>query len=375
MEIKAAIKSPYVHFYEDFLEEYDHDLRRSLGVFYTPLPIVKFIIRGVDSLLRNEFRRCGGLANKDVIALDFATGTGTFLLEMYKTVLDATNADESTRIKIIRDHLLKNFYGFEYMVPPYVIAHLILSDFLKEYTGYVLQETEHFGVFLTNTLESTLLEKNVPELFDATRESPQNKDKRLLVIVGNPPYGPGPSKIAVQKIKNSNPLTVPKTSNHLGMGYSTKSQTKTPGLLDEYKQIEGVPLKERNLNPLNDDYVKFIRFAQKKMEAVSEGIVAIVTNNGFLDNVTFRGMRYSLLKTFDQIRILNLHGNVRKKEKKPDGSEDAKVFEITVGVCIVFFIKNAMLKRGVFYEDLFGSREEKYRFLLEYDLGIKEGES
>jgi predicted helicase len=173
-----------------------------------------------------------------------------------------------------------------------------------------------------------------PSLFDLPSAT-GNKD--WLVIVGNPPY-------------------------------NISSRTKTHGFLDEYKQIDGVPLGERNWRPLNDDYVKFIRFAQKKMGGVKEGIVALITNNGFLQNVTFRGMRASLLKTFDQIRILNLHGNYKKQRKNKSGGKDENVFDVTLGICITFFIKNAKLPKGVFYEEILGSRDEKYRYLLDNSL-------
>lgn len=334
------IKDPYVYFYEDFLKGYDNELRRSMGVYYTPLPLVQFMVRGVDSLLRKEFGLKDGLAHENVTALDFATGTGTFLVEMFRTVLDSLPAQSGKRNLVIKNHLLKHFYGFEYMIAPYTIAHLKLSEFLKE-NGYTFEPQERVGVFLTNTLESTLSEKEAPLLFSSLSkekvEAQRIKDKELLVIIGNPPY-------------------------------NCESRTKTPGLLDAYKQIDGVPLKERNPKTLNDDYVKFIRFAQQKMDQVKEGIVAVVTNNAFLDNVTFRGMRASLLKTFDQIKILNLHGNARKKEKAPDGGKDENVFGIQLGTCITFFVKNPQGEKGVFYEEVFGKQSEKFRYLQSYTL-------
>lgn len=327
------IKDPYVYFYEDFLKGYDNELRRSMGVYYTPLPLVQFMVRGVDSLLRKEFGLKDGLAHENVTALDFATGTGTFLVEMFRTVLDSLPAQSGKRNLVIKNHLLKHFYGFEYMIAPYTIAHLKLSEFLKE-NGYTFGPQERVGVFLTNTLESTLSEKEAPLLFGSLSkekaEAQRIKDKELLGIIGNPPY-------------------------------NCESRTKTPGLLDAYKQIDGIPLKERNPKTLNDDYVKFIRFAQQKMDQVKEGVVAVVTNNAFLANVTFRGMRAYLLKTFDQIKILDLHGNATKNEKAPGGGHDENVFDIKLGVCVTFFIKRAHVKRGVFYAELFGGQAEKFQ--------------
>jgi len=156
------------------------------------------------------------------------------------------------------------------------------------------------------------------------------KEKDILVIVGNPPY-------------------------------SAVSRNDTPGLINAYKEIDGKPLNERK-HWLNDDYVKFIRFAQEKMDKVEEGIVGVITNHGFLDNPTFRGMRQSLMKTFAQIYTLNLHGSVTKREKGPNGSTDENVFDIKQGVCITFFVKKKGLDPKICYADLWGKRDEKFRF-------------
>jgi Predicted helicase len=326
-------KDPYIYFYEDFLTEFDNDLRRQMGVYYTPLPIVRFIIQGVEDILQGTFEIKDGFANSKVTALDFATGTGTFLIELFRHALQNLPKDSGKRNHIIKSHLLQDFYGFEYMIAPYTIAHLKLSEFLKE-EGYELQSDDRLGVYLTNTLESLENEDNqlIPGLsaLNAEGEKAQEiKKQDILVIVGNPPY-------------------------------SGVSRNDTPGLIDAYKYVEGKSINEKK-HWLNDDYVKFIRFAQQKMDAVSEGVVGIITNHGFLDNPTFRGMRASLLETFDQIYIVNLHGNAKKKEVCPDGSKDENIFDIQMGTCITFFIKKPGVKKGVFYTDLWGSREGKFK--------------
>lgn len=329
------IKDPYVYFYEDFLQEYDPELRRIMGVYYTPIPIVKFIINSVEDILKETFKIEHGFADRNVTALDFATGTGTFLVEMFKNVLSALPIDSGKRNFVIQNHLLKNFYGFEYMIAPYAIAHIKLSEFLKE-QGYELKDHERLGVYLTNTLEpaeKSSTQFSLPGLDSLDRESEEAREikkKTILVIVGNPPY-------------------------------SGVSRHHTPGLIEPYKQVDGKPLNEKK-TWLNDDYVKFIRFAQNKMDQVEEGIVGIITNHGFLNNPTFRGMRQSLMNTFQQIYTLDLHGNSKRLEKCPDGSKDENVFDIQQGVCITFFIKKKGIETKILHADLWGNRDNKFRF-------------
>jgi hypothetical protein len=333
--IQIIEKDPYVHFYEDFLKEYDNKLRREMGVYYTPLPIVKFIVKGIGHILKKTFGLKQGLADKKVTALDFAVGTGTFLIEVFEQILAELPLNSGKLNDTVKHHLLQNFYGFEFMIAPYTIAHLKLSEFLKE-KGYVLNKEERLGVYLTNTLESLNTDQpSLPGLNSLTEEgieSQKVKKKPILVILGNPPY-------------------------------SGVSRNNTPGLIDAYKEIDGKPLNEKK-HWLNDDYVKFIRFAELKMSNVSEGVFGVITNNGFLDNPTFRGMRASLLKTFDQIFIINLHGNAKKKETCLDGSKDQNVFDIQQGVCITFFVKKKEVKKEIFYTDWQGMREDKYRKCL-----------
>lgn len=326
---------PYLYFYEDFLAAYDAKLRESRGVYYTPSPVVKFIVRAVDDLLRRDFGLSNGLAETDAVtALDFAAGTGTFMLEMMRTVL--AGAPPARRNMLTHGHILENFYGFELIMAPYVIAHLKLSQFLAD-NDVPLTQDDSINIFLTNTLEriSKQIElPMMPRLAEEANRAQQVKDSPVLVICGNPPY-------------------------------SVASQNKgewIANLIETYKHMDGKKLREQNLKILQDDYVKFIRFAQWKMEKVDRGIVAIITNHGFLDNLTFRGMRRSLLNTFDTLYFIDLHGNANKRETAPDGGKDENVFDIRQGVAISLLVKNAQVQtKGVFHADLYGERTAKYK--------------
>ena len=333
---------PYIYFYENFLATYNAKLRKSRGVYYTPPPVVKFIVGAVDDLLKSEFALPGGLAEADAVTtLDFAAGTGTFMLEMIRCVLQG--ASPARRDILAHGHILKNFYGFELLMAPYAIAHLKLSQFLAD-NGVPLQEDERINIFLTNTLEPVSNQVELPmmpKLAEDVNRAQKIKDTPVLVITGNPPYSI--------------------TSQNKGEWISK--------LIDSYKQINGKKLQESNLKVLLDDYVKFIRFAQWKMKNVDRGIVAIITNHGFLDNPTFRGMRKSLLDTFDALYFLDLHGNANKKEKAPDGSKDENVFDIRQGVAISLLVKNSKAKKkGVFRADLYGKRVDKYKTFLDNDI-------
>ena len=343
---------PYIYFYENFLAAYDAKLRERRGVYYTPPPVVKFIVRAVDDLLRRDFGLSDGLAETDkVTALDFAAGTGTFMLEMMRTVLaDSTPA---RRNMLTHGHILKNFYGFELLMAPYAIAHLKLSQFLAD-KGVPLEEGERINIFLTNTLdhreksEKPLEEQmelrgliGMSELAKDVQRAQEVKDSPVLVITGNPPY----------------------------LIHSLNTGEWIVDLINSYKQINGEKLKEQNLKVLLDDYVKFFRFAQWKMESAEHGIVAIITNHGFLDNPTFRAMRKSLLDSFDTLYFLDLHGNANKKETAPDGGKDENVFDIRQGVAISILVKNPKSKqKGIFHADFYGKRDEKYNACLENDI-------
>lgn len=338
-EARLFERDPYVYFYEDFLAHYDRETRESRGVYYTPPPVVNFIIRAVDDILVDLFDIQDGLADrKRVTVLDFACGTGTFLLEVFQRVFDRLGRDSGKADPMVREHLLRNVFGFEFLIAPYTIAHLKLSQYLEE-RKHPLKSGERLQIFLTNTLEPIDVQPNllVPALSDEAKHAQEVKDKPILVITGNPPYS-GLSR---------------------NMGEAAKA------LIDRYKYVDGEHFGERK-HWLHDDYVKFIAFAQKKMDEVPEGVVGIITNHSFLDNPTFRGMRQSLMQTFDRIHVLNLHGNSKKKERAPDGGLDENVFDIQQGVAISLFVKKADLpenKKGVWYADLWGERLPKYGFL------------
>ena len=333
---------PYVYFYENFLAAYDAKQRERRGVYYTPPAVVKFIVRAVDDLLRDDFGLKDGLAETNTVtALDFAAGTGTFMLEMFRTVLN--DKPPSRRDMLTHSHLLKNFYGFELLMAPYAIAHLKLSQFLAD-NEVPLNTGERINILLTNTLEQ--ISKQValpmmPKLAQEANRAQAIKESPVLVITGNPPYS----------------------------GVSQNKGAWIGGLIETYKLVDGEPLGERNPKWLQDDYVKFIRFAQWKMEQVERGVVAIITNHGFLDNPTFRGMRQSLSATFDALYFLDLHGNAKKKETAPDGGRDENIFDIQQGVAVSILIKNPKTKnKGVFHADLWGSRTDKYAACMEHSL-------
>ena len=330
-------KDPYVYFYEDFLRAYDKATRKARGVYYTPPPVVNFIVRAVDDILKDSFGIGHGLADrKRVTVLDFATGTGTFLLEVLHQIFETVS--EGVRAKIVQEHVLKNLYGFEYLIAPYTIAHLKLSQFLHD-KGYAMQPGERLNIYLTNTLEPIEPQGNLllPALSREVKAAQAVKEQPILVITGNPPYS----------------------------GHSKNTGAWITDLIDTYKTVDGKPLGEKNPKWLQDDYVKFIRFAQWKMEQVEEGVVGIITNHSFLDNPTFRGMRQSLMQTFHRIYVLDLHGNAKKKERTPEGDKDENVFDIEQGVAISLLVKKQGLSRAVHHAELWGTRKEKYRALLE----------
>ncbi len=359
---------PYLNFYETFLSKYDAKLRESRGVYYTPPPVVKFIVRAADDLLRRDFAMPDGLAQNGVVALDFAAGTGTFMLEMARAVFAGKSA--AKRDILAREHFLPNFYGFELMASPYVISHLKLSRFLAE-NDVALQNGERIKIYLANTLEkidAQIESAFMPELAKEAKEAQTVKDSPVLVIVGNPPYsGHSQNKSAEQyerehkRIKGKRVMGVRDTwIGGLLRGFD--GDVKIGG---GYYEVDGKPLGEKNPKWLQDDYVKFLRFAQWKMDAVERGIVAVITNHGFLDNPTFRGMRQSLLSTFDALYFLDLHGNSKKKERAPDGGKDENVFDIQQGVAVSLLVKNpAAKKKGVFHKDLWGMRKEKNKACL-----------
>ena len=356
-------KDPYMHFYETFLSYYNPELREKRGVYYTPQSVVDFIINSIDLILKKDFNKVKGfgdaLNQKDSITLlDFATGTGTFLLDSFRKALSYYDKNSA---KYKPEELINKFYGFEFMIAPYTIAHLKLSQTLKEEFNYTLDDNERLNIFLTNTLETINIKEEkekfsiLVDLIKETELAQETKDKNILIITGNPPYsGASANKgIFEEEIRSE----------------YKDSLEKEPLAIIRNGKIE----KEKNPKWLLDDYVKFIRFAEMKLNKQKEGgIFGFISNNSFLDNPTFRGMRYSLLKSFDKIYILDLHGNVRKKEISPDGSKDENVFDIMQGVSINIFVRYSNLGDSnlakVYHYDLFGKREDKYKFLFDNNL-------
>ncbi len=340
-------RDPVVHFYETFLAEYDPKTREKRGVYYTPEPVVSYIVRSLHQILKDYFGQEDGFATSSVRVLDPAAGTLTFLAEAAK--LAATEFEnkygEGGKKELIHDHILNDFYAFELMMAPYAIGHLKMA-FLLEELGYRLKPDERFKLYLTNTLEMKELEQSkLPGMSSLSEESRLagivKKETPILVVLGNPPYS----------------------------GHSTNIGPWITDILKDYYKVDGKPLGEKNTKWLQDDYVKFIRFAQWKIEQTGSGVLGFITNHAWLDSPTFRGMRASILKTFDEIYILNLHGSTLMKEKTLKGSKDENVFDIQPGVAITLAIKSSNLKeKKVFCADRRGLRNEKYSWLNENDI-------
>ncbi len=349
-------EDPIVHFYETFLAEYDPEERKERGVYYTPQPVVNYIVKSIHKLLKSRFGLIDGLANDSVTLLDPAAGTLTFPATAIKLAVKEHEKYGSGAIEeFIRKHILQHFYAFEFMLAPYAIGHIRIGFLLNE-LGYQMREGERFQLYLTNTLDDKEVKSTaMPILGELSKENREaNKIKNsvpILVILGNPPYK------AISA--NTNEWTEELLRND-------KDKVQS------YYKVDGNPLKEKNPKWLQDDYVKFLRFAQWKIHKTGHGIVGMITNHSYLDNPTFRGMRQSLLKTFDEIYILNLHGNTLKKETPPDGGKDENVFDIKQGVAIGLFIKTGQKSESeyakVFYADLWGTRDFKYEWLSEHDV-------
>jgi len=359
-------EDPILHFYETFLSEYDPKTRERRGVYYTPTAVVSFIVRSLDIVLKEKFARTDGLADRSVKVLDPAAGTLTFIAAACRLAFKNYTAQYGlgTASDFVRSHLLKNFYAFELMMAPYAIGHLKMSYVLEE-MGYQLDaKHERFPLYLTNTLEMEEIgQSNLPGIATLAEESRQagiiKKETPILVILGNPPYS-GHSANLSEKI-----ITVVQNEKEV----KRKIKTWIGAQIDTYKYVDGKPLGERNPKWLQDDYVKFIRFAQHKIDQNGEGVVGMITNHGYLDNPTFRGMRRSLMNSFNEIYILDLHGNTLKKEKCPDGSKDENVFDIMQGVAIALFIKKKNEKDcRIFHADMWGLRDTKYDKLGQKDI-------
>ncbi|GAA7631672.1 DNA methyltransferase [Helicobacter pylori] len=391
-------KDPYLHFYETFLSAYDPKLRESKGVYYTPDSVVKFIINALDSLLKTHFKDAplglkSALDNENIKLLDFATGTGTFLLEAFRKALEMRKtSDGGTSTKEDKyQNLLKQFYGFEYLIAPYAIAHLNLSQAFKEEFKKPLKENDALKIILTNTLiqpSEIAAYRGLQPIFETELKSAQEikKDENILIITGNPPYSGASSNKGLfewevkatygiepefQTIEVEKNVKLTDKIKTLLSSVQIQKQSGSKNALKELKNLHSKYKlqNEKNSKWLLDDYVKFMRFAQNKIESLGHGLFGFISNNAFLDNPTFRGLRRSLLECYDELYILNLHGNARKKEKTPQGVKDENVFNIMQGVSINLFVKKAQTtKPKIHYYDVYGQRAEKYAFLVRHDL-------
>ncbi|GAA7070761.1 DNA methyltransferase [Helicobacter pylori] len=391
-------KDPYLHFYETFLSAYDPKLREKKGVYYTPDSVVKFIINALDSLLKTHFKDAplglkSALDNENIKLLDFATGTGTFLLEAFRKALEVRKTSDggiSTKEDKYQN-LLKQFYGFEYLIAPYAIAHLNLSQAFKEEFKKPLKENDALQIILTNTLiqpSEIAAYRGLQPIFEKELKSAQDikKDEKILIITGNPPYSGASSNEGLfewevkatygiepefQTIEIEKKVKLTDKIKTLLKNIQTQKQGGSKEALKELKKLHSKYKLQDEKNPkwILDDYVKFMRFAQNKIESLGHGIFGFISNNAFLDNPTFRGLRRSLLECYDELYILNLHGNARKKEKTPQGADDENVFNIKQGVSINLFVKKAQTtKQKIHYYDVYGQRAEKYAFLAQHDI-------
>ena len=374
---------PMIHFYEDFLRYYDPKQKKACGVYYTPEPVVHFIVNAVDEILKSRFNLSDGLADTSKVTirqtsnlytdnrtkdhkryenreyhkvqiLDPATGTGTFLAEVVRKIYSGMENQKGAWQNYVEEHLLPRLNGFEFMMAPYAVAHLKLDMVLAQ-TGYKARQDKRLRIFLTNSLEEC--DHDTGTLFaqwlaqEASEANLVKRDTPVMVMIGNPPY-------------------------------SVSSSNKS-AWIQELSETYKKNLNEKNIQPLSDDYIKFIRLGHYYVEKNGEGILAYISNNSFIDGIIHRQMRKALMETFDEIYILDLHGNYRKQETALDGSKDENVFDIMQGVSINIFVKKghhfgendkiqsviATLAEGkqslarVYHYELFGKRFEKYAFL------------
>ncbi len=375
-------EDPVIHFYELFLHSYNKQLKIQRGVFYTPQPVVSYIVRSVHELLQTEFGLADGLADittwgemlkkhpglklppltdeaneKRTISpdepfvqiLDPATGTATFLVEVidiiHRTLVAKWKQQRLTDAQqqaawndYVPKHLLPRLHAFELMMAPYAIAHMKIGLKLAE-TGYRFGSEERARIYLTNALEPWV--RQLPLIgFDALAHEAAavneiKRHKRFTVVIGNPPYA----------------------------GVSANHGEWITGLIDAYRFVDGQPLKEKKVW-LKNDYVKFLRLSQLTVDTSGSGIVGMITDHSYLDSPTFRGLRNSLLRSFTDVRLLNLHGNSKRRESTPSGGSDENVFDITQGVSIGLFIQNERKDRSSLYADVWGERPQKYAKLL-----------
>lgn len=331
-------EDPVVHFYETFLAAYDPKMRKVRGVYYTPEPVVSYIVRSIDHILKSRFNRSKGLADENTMILDPATGTATFLYFIIDQIHREFAKQAGAWDDYVAKHLLNRIFGFELLMAPYSVAHLKIGMQLQE-TGYKFGSDQRLGIFLTNTLEEAA--KKSEQLFanwisDEANAAAGIKSRRpIMVVTGNPPYSS-----------------------------SMCESAWIMGKIAEFKR----GLNEQKAD-LNREEWKFLRFAQWRLEQTGHGILAFIINNTFLDAITHRKMRECLCNAFNNLYILNLHGSSKKKEVSPDGNKDENVFDIQQGVAIAIFIKQPDQKGYcIQYADVWGLRENKYRVLLETDI-------
>ncbi len=370
----TARNDPFLHFYETFLAEYNPAKRKARGVWYTPEPVVNFIVRAVDDVLKTEFGLPLGLADTSKITIDWdtgqtdakgnrtttkkqvhrvqildpATGTGTFLAEAIKQIAGQVKGiAPGMWSNYVEQDLIPRIHGFELLMASYAMCHMKLDMMLTD-LGYIPSSAPpRLGVYLTNSLEEG--EEVTQNLFaqwlanEAKSASEIKRQMPIMCVIGNPPYSG--------------------ISQNMGAWIVDK--------IEDYKYVDGVHFGERK-HWLHDDYVKFIRLAEHMIDKNGEGVLGFITNHGYLDNPTFRGMRHHLLETFDKIYVLDLHGNSKKREVSPDGSSDKNVFDIQQGVAIIIAVKKTPSLAGrnkdkkttatladVYHAELWGTRESK----------------
>lgn len=349
-----------VHFYETFLAAYDPKVRELRGVYYTPEAVVRFIVESVDHVLKTDLDIPDGLADSVMLpavgrevpqhrltVLDPATGTGTFLYSVIDKVRETFTSGDGAWPAYAAEHLLPRLIGFELLMAPYAVAHLKLALKLRS-TGYDLARDERLRVYLTNTLDEPHVGAGLP-LFarwlaeEANVAGEIKKTSPVMVILGNPPYSGN--------------------SQHSGTwlrGLMRGKDSLSNKIVSDYFSCDGQPLGERQSKWLNDDYVKFIRFAQWKIENTGHGVLAFITNRNYIDNITFRGMRQALTGVFDKIYVLDLHGDALGGDATASGLGDENVFDITKGVAITIFVRSKGNRRRapkVAYASLRGPRD------------------
>ncbi|SDD90342.1 N-6 DNA Methylase, partial [Sphingomonas sp. YR710] len=365
----TARQDPFLHFYEVFLAEYNPAKRKARGVWYTPEPVVNFIVRAVDEVLKTEFGLADGLADTSRITIDWdtgqndksgkpatikkqvhrvqvldpATGTGTFLAEVVKLVAERVKGIAPGQwSSYVEQDLIPRIHGFELLMASYAMCHMKLDMILTGLGYKPSAQPPRLGVYLTNSLEEgerveqTLFGLSRAIAEEAKAASDIKRQTPIMCVIGNPPYS----------------------------GISQNNGKWIIGKIEDYKYVDGVHFGERK-HWLQDDYVKFIRLAEHMIEQNGEGVLGFITNHGYLNNPTFRGMRWHLMQTFDRIYVVDLHGSAKKHEGSPDGAADKNVFDIMQGVAIIIAVKKRTdCKKGkaladVRHGDLWGSREAK----------------